>query len=79
MDAETPFAPPDPPTAAEMVATIRRAIAANPVGVVTVSVDGQTTTWDHKTALDMLRHWQGEQAREEGRRPRVARMNLSGF
>jgi hypothetical protein len=65
-------------TAAEMVDKITVALRDNPIGVVTVSVDGQTVTYSRAQALDELRFWQQQAARAAGTRPRVARINLSG-
>jgi hypothetical protein len=46
-----------------MVTAIETALAESPVGVVTVTFDGQTTTWDHAKALEVLKYWRGRAAR----------------
>jgi hypothetical protein len=66
-------------SAQQMVTLIRTALAANPIGVVTVTVDGQTVEYDRRQALDELKFWQTEAAKESGRRPRSMSINLSGF
>jgi hypothetical protein len=66
-------------TAAEMVALITQALKDNPVGVVTVTVDGQSTTWSRVQAIAELKFWQQQLATETGTRPRAASINLSGF
>lgn len=67
------------PTAAEMVAIIRAALAVTPVGVVTVTIDGQVTTWDREKAMDELERWERRAAAESGRRPRIVGIDLSGY
>lgn len=66
-------------TAAEMVEKIRAALLAHPVGVVSVTVDGQTVQYSRKEALDELKHWTREAATTAATRPRVASINLRGF
>jgi hypothetical protein len=62
--------------AANQVARLE-ALLAQCVGVQSITVDGQTVTYD-----DLLRHyqvWKSRQARENGTRPRTAQINLGGF
>lgn len=63
-----------------MVALLKNALAANPVGVVSISVDGQTVQYSRSQALAELAFWEKRLARSNGRRPRAARIDLStGF
>jgi len=64
-------------TAATMVAAIETALAANPIGTVRVTIDGQTVEWDRKQALNELKFWEARVAREAFTRPRAAGLNLS--
>jgi hypothetical protein len=66
-------------TAAQMVTLIMTALSDNPVGVVSVLVDGQTVQYSRSQALDELKFWQREAAKEAGTRPRVARIRLDRF
>ncbi|MDB5294915.1 MAG: hypothetical protein JWO31_898, partial [Phycisphaerales bacterium] len=50
-----------------------------PAGVVSVTTDGQTTEWDRKSLRDELEYWESKVARDDGRRPRVFGVDLSGF
>jgi hypothetical protein len=65
--------------AAIMVPLLEQALRDNPIGLVTVTVDGQTTTWSRTQALAELKYWQQQLATEQGRRPRASRINLSNF
>lgn len=66
-------------TAAEMVTAIRAALLATPVGVVSVTVDGETTVWNRRQAMEELEMWERRVAREAGTRPLFRRVNLSGL
>ncbi len=66
-------------SAKQMVDAIKAALLAAPAGVVEVVVDGQTVRYDRGQAIEELRFWQREQAKEGGRRPRAANINLGGF
>jgi hypothetical protein len=66
-------------SASQMVELIQVALRDNPIGLVTVTVDGQTTTWSRTQALAELKYWQQQLATEQGRRPRASRINLSNF
>lgn len=72
--------PPDSgsPDDATMVALLKAALADNPVGVVNISVDGQTVQYSRSQALDELAYWERRVARSSGSRPRAASINLSG-
>ena len=72
-------APGATPTAAEMVTLIKQALYANPVGVVTINVDGQTVTYSRSQAISELKFWQAEAALEGSTRPRAAWIRLDGF
>lgn len=63
-------------SARQMVDLITSALAANPVGVVSITVDGQVVTWSRAQALEELKFWQRQAAKEAGTRPRAARIVL---
>jgi hypothetical protein len=65
-------------TAQQMVTAISAALAANPLGVVSISMDGQTVTYSRKQALEELAFWEKRVARQSGARPRAAVIDLSG-
>lgn len=66
-------------TAQTMVRALTTALAENPVGVTSITIDGQTATYGTRDAmLKELQFWERRVAREAGRRPRVARIDLSG-
>ena len=65
--------------ASQMVALIKAALAAAPVGPVTIVVDGQTITYDRMKAIEELKFWQREAAKEAGSRPRASSIYLGGF
>jgi hypothetical protein len=67
------------PTAKTMIDTIKRALADTPAGTVSISVDGQTVTYDRMKAIAELKYWEQTAANETGRKPRVSRIDLSGF
>jgi hypothetical protein len=46
-------------------------------GVQSVTVDGQTVTYDDLTR--QYNYWKSRYARENGRRPRVAQIYLGGY
>lgn len=62
--------------AEDMVATIESALAKN-VAIVSVTFDGITTQYDRRQALEELKFWRREVAKEQGTRPRVSSINLS--
>lgn len=66
-------------TASDMIVAIETALAATPVGLVQVTVDGQTVRYSRGEALDELRYWQRQAARANGSRPVSATINLGGF
>jgi hypothetical protein len=63
-------------SSADMVELLKTALKENPGALVSVTVDGQTTTWDRKDAIDELRFWERRAAREQGRRPLVAQIGM---
>jgi hypothetical protein len=65
-----------PPTAASMVAMLKLALAKNPAAVMTVIVDGQTIIYSRSGAIEELKFWQREAAKEAGTRPRAMRVRL---
>lgn len=72
---ETPVA-----THAEtMVAALEAALEDAPVGVVSVTVDGQVTRFDHSEAVRLLDKYRRERARQRGTRPTLSSIDLSGF
>jgi hypothetical protein len=54
-------------SAKEMVNTLREALATG-AGVVSVTIDGQTTTFDRKQTIDELKYWKSEAIEEAGKR-----------
>ena len=62
--------------ASDMVAAIESALAKN-VAIVSVTFDGITTQYDRRQALEELKFWRREVAKEQGTRPRVSSINLS--
>jgi len=64
------------PTAAEMVTNIKTALRKNP-GVKKITVDGIGVDIDRAQALDELKYWKAEAAKEAGTKPVVSTMNLS--
>lgn len=64
-------------TPTEMVAIIEAAIAENPVGVVSLNVDGTTVSWDSDKAHKMLDYWRLRKAQQLGtKKPKVGRLDL---
>lgn len=62
--------------AAKMVAALEAAMLANPM-TLSASVDGQTVSFADLDKRDnTYEYWKGKLARENGTRPRVARINL---
>lgn len=55
-------------SAAEMVVAIKDALATG-FGVVSVTIDGRSTQFDRAQALEELKFWQKEAAKEAGARP----------
>ena len=47
------------------------------VGVKTITVGNTAVTYED--LLKQYDYWKGRQAREQGKRPRAAQINLSGF
>lgn len=66
-------------TAREMVTKIKDALAKSPAAKVSISVDGQSVTYDRGQAIQELQFWERMAARESGSRPRVGRIKLTGF
>lgn len=66
------------PTAAEMVTLITQALRDNPVGIVTISVDGKTTSFERAQALAELKYWRQQAATEAGTRPRSFSIRMDG-
>jgi hypothetical protein len=66
-------------TDAQMVTLLKAALAASPIGVVSVTVDGETIQYSRKQALDELHFWEARAAVTAGTRPRSKRIDLSGF
>ena len=58
-----------------MVELLTTALATSP-GVVSIGVDGQTITYDRKSALEELKFWQRQAARAAGTRPISGQINL---
>ena len=62
--------------AANQVARLETLLAQN-VGIVNVTVDGQSVTYDD--LLKQYRYWKSRQARENKTRPRAAQIYMGGF
>lgn len=62
--------------ARKMIELIEQALLDNPIGVIMVTVDGVTTQFARKQALDELQMWRKQEAALSGARPRVARVDL---
>ena len=62
--------------ATEQITRIETLLAENP-GVKSVVVGNTTVTYED--LLKQYDYWKGRQAREQGKRPRAAQINLSGF
>ncbi len=69
---------PSPSNNQTMVDLLTAALVANPIGVLSISVDGQTVQYTRAAALKELAFWEKRLARENGTRPRAATINLSG-
>jgi len=52
-------------------------LLAKNVGVKSIVVGNTTVTYED--LLQQYDYWKGRQAREQGKRPRAAQINLSGF
>lgn len=68
----------DVPTAAEMVELLARALRDNPIGIVSISVDGKTTSFERRQALEELKYWKRQAASEAGTRPRSLSIRMDG-
>ena len=68
-------------TAESMIDLITTALATTPVGVINISVDGQSVTYSREQAIKELEFWQDEWRKQHSNRPpRAASMDLSkGF
>lgn len=62
-----------------MVAALKTALEANPMGVVSVTIDGVATAFNHTEALNLLRRYERQVGRQRGTRPTVTRFDLSRF
>lgn len=65
------------PTFAESQVERLETLLAQNVGVRSINVDGVSVTYDD--LLKQYDYWKSKFAREEGTRPRVAQIDLSGF
>lgn len=63
----------------EMVEIIKTALAEQPAGLVSVSIDGVTQQFNRSDLRDELEWYEKRVAKAAGRRPRVGRINLGGF
>lgn len=63
-------------TAREMVALLEEALASNS-GVKSITVDGQSITFDRAQALQELDYWRRQALRAAGKRPITRSINLS--
>lgn len=67
---------PDPTFNAQMVTKLEAALLADPLSQ-TVAIDGTTIT--NFDAIERLKFFRAELAREAGTRPRFSAVNLGGF
>jgi len=64
--------------ASDNVQALEQFLAQN-VGVGQVTVDGTTVRYERSQALEELKYWRRQEAREAGRRRRATRIDLGGF
>lgn len=64
-------------TFADSQVTRLQTLLAENVGVKSITVGNTTVTYED--LLKQYDYWQGRRAREQGKRPRAAQINLSGF
>ena len=62
--------------ASEMVILIEEALRLHPVGIVYVMVDGQQVSYNRKDAREELEYWRRRAAKETGKNPITAGINL---
>ncbi len=58
--------PADPDT---MIEALEGALTATPAGVTSVTIDGQTTTWNRRHVIDELGYWRRRKAEADARAP----------
>lgn len=64
-------------TFADSQVTRLQTLLAENVGVKSITVGNTAVTYED--LLKQYDYWMGRQAREQGKRPRAAQINLSGF
>jgi hypothetical protein len=69
----------DDVSAADMVAAIKTALRNSPAAVINVVVDGQQVAYNRAQAIEELKFWQRETAKENDTRPRAVRVRLDSF
>ena len=67
-----------PTTAEDRVEALEAALATG-AGVVSVSIDGQTVTYNRADARAELQFWARKRARERRQRPAAASIRLGGI
>jgi hypothetical protein len=66
--------------AQQMVDSLQAALLSNPSGVVSINVDGISTTYTNRNdLLNELNRWQRIVARENSKRPIAMGINLGSF
>lgn len=68
---------PEDPTFAEQMVSKLETVLLESAGLKTVSVSGTVTTFDD--VQRQYEFWKSKVAREQGRKPRLVRVDLSGF
>jgi hypothetical protein len=64
-------------TNAENMVTMLETFLASNVGVNTVTIDGQTVSYNRSQALTELKYWRDQVAKEGGTRKVIKTVNLS--
>lgn len=65
-----------PITARQRADAIRVALDATPIGTVSITIDGQSVTYDREKAMQEWLFWDRIAKREAGRSSPIARINL---
>jgi hypothetical protein len=65
-----------PSFASKMVSALEKALISNAM-IVSVQIDGISTRFDRRQALDELKYWKRLKASEDGTRPRLSRIKMS--
>ncbi len=60
-----------------IIDSLEAALAENPGGPVTVSIDGVSTTYNRPAAIQELEYWRKRYALEQGTRARTSRIKMN--